>query len=256
MVIPGWGPQLKTDPQFLLTLLQIQDADLALHRILARRDALPEAKRARELAAAAVAARDQAVLRRTEASDLQREVAKLEEEIDKVRTRAKRDGELLASGKDVSARQLTELQHEIGSLERRQADLEDVELELLEQAETAEAALREAERQRDEASGAAEAAKLEAEDAMRALAEEHRATTARRAELSGGVPADLLALYEKIRKDHGGIGAAEFVGDQCGACRLQMIPSELAEVKAAPPDEVLRCEECRRILVRTAMLRQ
>jgi hypothetical protein len=72
--------------------------------------------------------------------------------------------------------------------------------------------------------------------------------------LVGEVPAELLALYDRIRAGHGGIGAAEFVGNECGACRLQMIPADLAAVRAAPVDEVLRCEECGRILVRTELL--
>ena len=63
----------------------------------------------------------------------------------------------------------------------------------------------------------------------------------------------MLARHEFLGgfHGHGGIAAAEFAGDQCGACRLQMIPAELAGVKTAPVDDVVRCEECRRILVRT-----
>lgn len=245
---------MKTDPQALLTLLQLQRTDLELERLLGRRDALPEAKRAKEAAAAAAAARDRAVLRRTEAADLQREVAKLEEEVGRVRSRAQRDAEMLESGSAVSARQLTDLQHEIASLQRRQSDLEDAELELMEQAERADQAQREAEQLRDELAGAATEAAEAARTAMRALEVDYRGAHNRRAQLAGEVPADLLALYDRIRSGHGGIGAAEFVGNECGACRLQMIPADLAAVKGAPVDEVLRCEECGRILVRADLL--
>ncbi len=239
----------------MLTLLQIQEADLQLQRLRSRRDALPEAVRAKELAAAAAAAHDRAVMRRTESSDLQREVRKIEDEVDKVRSRAKRDAELLATGEVVSARQLTDLQHEIASLQRRQSDLEDTELELLEQAEEAAGALQRAEQERDELAARAAAAKGEADSAMSELAAAYRQTTAQRKDLAAGVPSDLLALYEKIRAAHGGTGVAEFSGDQCGGCRLQMIPSELAAVKSAPVDDVVRCEECGRILVRSSLLR-
>ncbi len=64
----------------------------------------------------------------------------------------------------------------------------------------------------------------------------------------------MLALYDRVRANQGGIGAAEFVRNECGGCRLQMIPADVAAVKAAPLDEVLRCEECGRILVRTEQL--
>ncbi len=79
-------------------------------------------------------------------------------------------------------------------------------------------------------------------------------TKSDRGALAGQIPAGLLGLYDKIRTDHGGIGAAEFAGDVCGGCRLELPPADLAAVKAAPVDEVLRCEECRRILVRTALI--
>ncbi len=249
------GAPLKTEPQFLLTLLQLQQADLTLERLSARRQALPETRRAKELAVEAAAARDRAVMRRTEASDLQREVRKLDDEVDKVRARAKRDADLLASGTVVAARQLSELQHEIGSLERRQSDLEDAELELMEQVEQAERAQLQAESDRDQRAAAAQQSAADASAALAALTAEQREVEQRRGALAAEVPEDLLALYERIRSGHGGIAAAEFAGDQCGACRLQMIPAELAEVKTAPVDDVVRCEECGRILVRTELLR-
>ena len=255
MVVPGRGPQLKTEPQALLTLLRVQEADLLSQRLIERRDALPEAARAKELAAAAAAARDRAVMRRTEARDLQREVSKFEDEVEKVRARAKRDDELMLSGEVASARQLTDLQHEIASLQRRQAELEDAELELLQQAEDAARVQQEAEQERDALAEEADTAIAQRDAALRGLGADYRQTVAQRTELAADLPADLLALYEKIRADRDGVGAAEFTANQCGACRLQMIPADLAQLRTAPVDEVLRCEECRRILVRTALLR-
>ncbi len=254
MVVPGRGPTLKTDAAALLTLLDLQTADLTLSRLIARRDALPEAQAAKQAAAAAAAARDRAVLRRTEAGDLQREVRKLEDEVEKVRARSRRDAELLAGGTISNVRQLTELQHEIASLKRRQDELEDSELELMEQVEGAVAAQQAAERERDDLAAAAEQTRAAANDAMAELGKQYRQTKADRADLASRIPDDLLGLYEKIRADHGGIGAAEFAGDVCGGCRLELPPGDLAAVKSAPVDEVLRCEECRRILVRTAVL--
>ena len=201
----------------------------------------------------AAAARDSAVLRRTEASDLQREVSKLEDEVERVRDRARRDADVLESGSAVSARQLTDLEHEITSLRRRQSDLEDAQLELMERVEQAEAAQAEAEALRDRLASEATDAKDQATAAMGALESAYRAARGRRNELAGEIPEDLQSLYDKIRANTG-IGAAEFAGNECGGCRLQMIPADLAAVKAAPIDEVVRCEECGRILVRTEQL--
>ena len=186
--------------------------------------------------------------------DLEREVKKFEGEVDKVRARAVKDAELLDSGAVASAKQLTELQHEITSLKRRQQELEDAELELMERLEEARSAAEAAVQDRDRLAEQADAAKARLTEAMADLADQYRATVADRAEIVGTIPPDLLALYEKIRTDKDGLAAVQFAQNQCGACQLQMVPADLKAVKSAPVDEVVRCEECRRILVRSELL--
>jgi predicted nucleic acid-binding Zn-ribbon protein len=85
------------------------------------------------------------------------------------------------------------------------------------------------------------------------LSEIHRDEEFRRsgrAPLVADLPTDLVELYEKIR-EQSGIGAALLRGGRCGGCRLELSGSERSRVKTAQSDEVIRCEECRRILVRT-----
>ena len=81
---------------------------------------------------------------------------------------------------------------------------------------------------------------------------EREATTAERDSIKGEIPEDLLALYEKIRADHDGRGAARLYRGQCEGCRMQVPPSEIEALRNAAPNTVARCEECRRILIRTA----
>ena len=69
--------------------------------------------------------------------------------------------------------------------------------------------------------------------------------------IGNGIPADLLALYEKAREHSGGVGAAMLRARRCEGCRIELSGSELSAVRTAEPDEVVRCENCRRILVRT-----
>jgi predicted nucleic acid-binding Zn-ribbon protein len=63
---------------------------------------------------------------------------------------------------------------------------------------------------------------------------------------------ELVALYEKVRAGSNGIGAAALYRGRCEGCHLQLNTTDLKRIHDAPPDDVLRCEECRRILVRTA----
>ena len=74
----------------------------------------------------------------------------------------------------------------------------------------------------------------------------------RRVEVAASMPADLLNLYDKLRAQHGGVGAAALRHRRCQGCNLTLNTVDLNAMRAAPDDEVLRCEECRRILVRTA----
>src|SRR5262249_28049941 len=75
---------------------------------------------------------------------------------------------------------------------------------------------------------------------------------AERTVIAGEIPADLLALYDKIRASSGGVGAAMLRQRRCEGCHLELAGSELNTVRAAASDAIVRCDNCRRILVRTA----
>jgi predicted nucleic acid-binding Zn-ribbon protein len=90
------------------------------------------------------------------------------------------------------------------------------------------------------------------DQALAEIAKEEQFKTQARKPLVADLPADLVALYDRIRETSGGIGAAPLTAGRCGGCRLELSGADRARIKAAPPDEVVRCEECRCILVRTA----
>ena len=188
---------------------------------------------------------------RTELGDIQREVAKAEADVQLVRDRAARDQSRLDSGTG-SAKDLQAIQHELASLVRRQSELEDVEIEVMERAEDAESAVSPLNAEHTTlAAQVTEAA--EARDAALAdLDLEATKIAAPRADIVAGVGEELVGLYEKIRVQSGGLAAAPLRQRRCGGCQLELNNVEMNRIKAAPDDEVLRCEECRRILVRTA----
>ena len=130
---------MKADPFVQLRLLDLQALDSALARLAHRRRTLPEIAEMERLDGLVDRLRDATVRAETEVSDLAREQARFEREIDQVRTRKDRDEQRLSSGAITVAKQLQDLEHEIGTLKRRQSDLEDAELEVMEKAETAQA---------------------------------------------------------------------------------------------------------------------
>ncbi len=135
---------------------------------------------------------------------------------------------------------------------RRQGTLEDELLDVMERREDADATLSLLTTQQ-EALRSEQAAFVETRDA--AFLEIDAATEQRRAErtmVATELPADLLALYERAREHSGGVGAAILRQRRCEGCHIELSGSELASVRSAASDEVVRCDNCRRILVRTA----
>jgi uncharacterized protein len=156
------------------------------------------------------------------------------------------DAGLITNPKD-----LERMTHELGSLDRRISDLEDVELEVMEKLEEAQAEL---ERLTAELADTEQqlGTAVEARDQRAAeINEELGSVGAERSTAAEGLPDDLVALYERIRASKG-VGAAPLRARQCGGCRLTLNAADLGVIAKAPSDEVIRCEECSRILVRTS----
>jgi predicted nucleic acid-binding Zn-ribbon protein len=242
---------VKADPEAQLRLLDVQALDATVDRLAHRRRTLPDAALADELATRVRALDDEIVSARTEDRDLERDQRKVEAEVDLVRGRGGRDRQRLEVGQVSSPRELESLQSEVASLKRRQEALEDDVLAVMERREEVQARIAAAERTRAAAAADRQAAEDRRDAAYREIDAETAEAARHRAELAGGLPADLLALYERIRAGSGGVGAAALHRGRCQGCHLQLTTADLVRLRDAPADEVLRCEECRRILVRT-----
>ncbi|MGN6599346.1 MAG: zinc ribbon domain-containing protein [Actinomycetes bacterium] len=242
---------MKAAPHDQLRLLDLQSLDTRLDQLAHRRRALPEHAQVDALTSRLAALRDLLVAARTVVSDTEREQGKAETDVAQVRERAARDQQRLDSGAVTSPKELENLQHEIASLQRRQSTLEDVELEVMERLEAAQSRVTELEAEQSDLE--AELAQVQARrDAAQAdIDDEAATTTSLRTTLAGQIQPDLVTLYEKMRSSSGGVGAAPIKHRQCQGCRLELNPVDLGRFRDAPADEVLRCEECRRILVRT-----
>jgi predicted nucleic acid-binding Zn-ribbon protein len=230
------------------SLLELAELDAELSRVEHRAKNLPEQQQLEAAQAEHREANDRLAVVQIALEDLDGQVAKFESEIDAVRQREDRDRSLLAAG-TVDAKQLTELQHELQTLERRQASLEDSLLEVMERREELQT------RQADEL---AEIDKLQIklteaqqarDDAHSEIDQLRHQSASRRDELVSALDADLVALYERQRS-RGGPGAGLLQGRRCGACRIEIDRGELSRISAAAEDDILRCPECGAILLR------
>jgi predicted nucleic acid-binding Zn-ribbon protein len=241
---------VNADPAAQLLLLDLQAADTLLAQLSHRKQTLPEL--------AVIAARDADLARlstdviraETEVGDLDREQKRLEADVEQVRARSARDEARMRAGA-VPAKDVANLEHEVRTLARRQSDLEDSVLELMESREGADAALAALRADVDRLRGQRAEAVAARDTAFAEIDAEVGKHTSERDALAAELPADLVGLYERVRAGAGGVGAAPLRMRRCEGCHLELAGSELRTVRAAPPNEVLRCENCRRILVRT-----
>lgn len=242
---------MKADPAVQVRLLDLQAADTELAQLAHRREHLPEL-------AALAASGEQAGQLNSEQLELQSQLdeiaddqRRLENEVDTVQTRAKRDEQRLTAG-GLPAKELEGLQHEIATLARRQSTLEDDLLDVMERRETLDGELAALRRRQDALSTERADLETKRDSALTEIAAAVQRREAQRSELARELPADLLALYDRIRSTSGGVGAAMLKQRRCEGCHLELAGSELNAVRAAAPDDVVRCDNCRRILVRTA----
>ncbi|MFV2179021.1 zinc ribbon domain-containing protein [Actinomadura sp. LOL_016] len=242
---------MKAAPQAQLRLIDLQELDSSLDRLAHRRRTLPEMAEIARVEGRLTELRDAIVTAETEVGDLQREQKKAEQDVDQVRTRADRDQKRLDSGQVTSAKDLGSLQAEIESLQRRQSDLEEVVLEIMERTETAEARVAGLRGEQTAAQRDLEDLTARRDAAQGEIDGEAGTTTTARTAVAKDVPDDLLGLYEKLRSQFGGVGAAKLFRGACQGCHLALNTVDLNRIRAAAEDEVVRCEECRRILVRT-----
>jgi uncharacterized protein len=236
------------------SLLELSKLDAELSRIAHRAAHLPQREAYERMKVEHNAASDRLAAVRITMEDLDAQVSRFESEIEAVRQREERDRSFLKSGA-TDAKQLSDLQHELETLIRRQTSLEDSLLDVMERREELQAQLA----AELSAIGALEADLTTAQQALDTVIAEIEQTrqqqSSQRDALTATLDPALSALYERQRAG-GGPGAGQLQGHRCGACRIEIGRGELARISAAAEDEVVRCPECGAILLRVKVFEQ
>jgi uncharacterized protein len=241
---------VRADPFAQLKLLDVQELDSRLDASRHQAANLPETAELRRLSAEMGDLRAREGALRTEVEDLTREQRRADADVEQVKARRVRDQQRLDSGVG-NPKDLERLQHELGSLDRRVTELEDAELEVMERLETAQAALTDVRARMQEVATAGRELTGVRERRVAELQGESEKATRERSDAVAGMPEELLALYERLRQQKGGVGAAHLHARRCEGCSLEIDSAELASIAGQRSDEVVQCEECGRILVRT-----
>jgi len=244
--------RIKADRGAQLRLLDLQALDSELAQLEHRRRTLPEHAEIAALRAARTAVAANIVAADTAVRDLEGDQVRAEADLEPVRERLSRNQRRIADGTVPDPKALSSMVDEVEHLRRRIGTLEDAELEIMEQLEAATSARARLGDDAAELDRKLSDAAARRDRALASIDADVAERQAERAKLAPLIPADLLALYVKIGASRGGVGAAELRRRRCTGCQLEVNLAELQVFAAAAEDEVLRCEECSRILVRTA----
>ncbi|TYL49555.1 hypothetical protein FXB39_12705 [Nocardioides sp. BGMRC 2183] len=241
---------MKAEPSAQLRLLELQEVDSLVDQLRHQRANPPQAEEIATLTARRTETqgwiRDQQIA----VDDLTTAQEQADRDVEQVKARRKRDQDRIDAGLVGNPKDLERMQHELESLERRITTLEDEELEVMERLEEAQTGLNRLRSDLDELEQRLTALVTEREQETGALDERIAEAAERRSPIAEVIPADLLALYEKLRGTRNGVGAALLRARRCGGCMLTLDAAEIAAIRGRAADDVVRCEECSRILVR------
>ena len=239
--------QASVDQQNLI--LQLQYFDDEIMQANTKLKSLPEVEQLAHIEKRIAAASEELGTVKAEADQISLELRRGEADVETVTDRIKKDEARLSAG-TASPKELEQTQHEIETLKKRQAALEEIELEIMVRSEAVQERLKVLTTDLE----SLEVLKTEISGRMTAATTEINlvilAKQKSRAEVVPNIEKPLVELYEKIRSSSNGVGAASLVGNKCNGCHLAINAVEMERIKGLAADELLRCEECRRILVR------
>ncbi|MCL1838422.1 MAG: hypothetical protein FWG47_03790 [Propionibacteriaceae bacterium] len=230
-------------------LLEVQAIDTTIAQCEHRQKSLPEHA---EIAAGQKKRRvlsENIVALQTRLADLEVALAAAEEDLIPVRERKARNQTRVDEGA-ADPKALQALIDEIGNLGRRIETLEDAQLELMEQLELVQGEKQALGTARTEVENGLRKLMAARDEQTAVIETEIAAAMTGRNQIAAELPSDFVVLYDKIRARAGGIGAAKLKGKRCQGCQLEATASAVERYLNAAADDVLRCEECDRILVR------
>jgi predicted nucleic acid-binding Zn-ribbon protein len=234
----------------LKRLLDLQRVDSAIDRLEQRKADLPEQRALDELAVQLDEVRGSHDTLKTQLEEVARDQSRLEGEVQMIDDKIKHESERLYGGDITSPKELANIQAELDALRRRKNHLEDQDLEVMERREGVEKELGEFDSRVAELEAQSQQTEAARDTAAVEIETELTSNNEQRATLVPQIPPDLLEMYEDLRPKRGGVAAAALDGNVCRGCGVALSPMAMDEIKRAGADEVPRCENCRRILVR------
>ena len=240
---------MKATPAHQGLLMQLQKLDTEIHQLNFKLKSLPEHEQITAIHSRLEHAAVELKVVETELEDVSIDLRRSEVDVEAVTMRMEKDEKRLNAGLG-TPKELEQTQHELATLAKRKAELEDGELEIMMRHEGVKKRVDELKSDEEGLKKLELELNIRIENATTELNVLIAKAAEDRMKLAPQIDKALLDIYEKVRESQGGIGAALLIGNKCDGCHLQINAVELERIKTLADDDVLRCEECRRILVR------
>lgn len=183
---------------------------------------------------------------RSEHEALVRELERLEADLSLVTKRITSDKDRLK--KTAVARDALGIQHELETLAKRESDLEDVELELLERKSESDERMHELEVLGEKLEQEFQITKARVQLELADLKAKHQANLQSVQGLKAQISEDVLARFDT--RFARGLAVGRLQKNTCTACNMSITATALADLHQVPADELASCPECQAILIR------
>jgi predicted nucleic acid-binding Zn-ribbon protein len=241
---------MKATPSDQQAILEVQSLDDQLASLAQREANLPETIALNSTVIKRNNVRDLRIAAETERTDVKRELARAEGDVEQIVTRIQRDEARLNSGTG-TPKELEQTQHELVTLGQRRAELEEAELTIMVQVEGITNRINELSAEEEKLNAEIADLEIKRENALTIIINERNSVSDKRAAVAAPIAQELKDLYTKLAADNNGNGAALLVGNECKGCHLTINTTEVQRISILSADEVVRCEQCRCILVRS-----
>jgi uncharacterized protein len=237
---------MKANPQEQKTLLELVAADIELVKISHDKSKLLASQEIEQANASALEISDQLIDLRNKVGEYEMELKRAENDLELVETRIAKDQQRLATTS--SAKDAQGIEHELSSLASRKSALEDAELAIMEELDTAKGELQVLTDTKISVDGELGRLRTELATNLSEIELKTKDLAAHRSSLMATLSSDLAAAYQ--RKSERGVAVGKLMGRECGACRLSITATYLDEILALPADEIAECPSCQAYLVR------
>lgn len=232
-----------------LVLLDLQELDTKITKLRFRLKKMPQLAQIAKLSEADRKLDDKHTQLSALKTDKQREITRLENDLAGIQNRLQTQQQRLDAGAG-TPKELVSLQEEIQQMGKRISDLEEQMLSIMDEMEQLEEIEQQITERKQE--HAQEISRLHDE-----VGAENSEITAQlqqlekeREQKASPLDSQLLALYEQVRAQTGGVGAVKVVDGRPVGYDLAFSVAEIAHLRAAKPEEIITSEDEGYLLIR------